>query len=74
MTNNTQSLQIKDSGSWRNVVKTTKEQMIKLAPHITAMSVILGGKLTWRIVEGTDVIGYLYGPDYEDWKPPHWKA
>lgn len=72
MTNSTQSLQINVTGAWRNVVMLTKEQMIEIAPHLSAMAKIVGSKHTWRVVDTTvdSVIGYLEGPDWVEWRAP----
>lgn len=61
-------LQIKDSGSWRNVCHFDQVQKIKV---MKAGELLLGAlaptRTTLRVVDGDSVIASCYGPDYV-WK------
>jgi len=65
------SLQVNDSGAWRNVVKAHKEQMQDIEHHTTFMARAAGTRYKWRIIDAAlgNVIGYLNAPDYI-WTPP----
>jgi|WetSurMetagenome_2_1015567.scaffolds.fasta_scaffold96764_4 hypothetical protein len=65
------TLQVNDSGAWRNVVKGTKEQMQDIEQPAANMARIAGKRYKWRIIHTAlgDVIGYCNAPDYV-WSPP----
>lgn len=71
MTNTIFSLQVNDSGSWRNVVKGNKEQMTDIEHHASFIAQAAGARYKWRIIDAAlgHVIGYCQAPDYI-WTPP----
>jgi len=59
------TLQVNDSGAWRNVVKGNADQLTRIEPHIEAIALIAGQRVSWRIVDAAfNVIGYCQAPDY----------
>ena len=65
------SLQVNDSGAWRNVIKGNAEQMHDIEHHAAHMARAAGSRYKWRIIDAAlgDVIGYLQAPDYT-WAAP----
>lgn len=65
------SLQVNDSGAWRNVCKGDKEQMQDIEHHAANLARIAGARYKWRIIDAAlgNVIGYCNAPDYA-WHPP----
>lgn len=65
------TLQVNDSGAWRNVVKGTKEQMQDIEHHASVIAEIAGKRYKWRIIHAAlgDVVGYCSAPDFT-WAPP----
>jgi len=65
------TLQVNDSGAWRNVVKGTKEQMQEIEHHASVIAAIAGKRYKWRIIRTAlgDVIGYCTAPGFV-WVPP----
>ena len=66
------TLQVNDSGAWRNVVKGTKEQMQDIEQPVINLARIAGARYKWRIIHAAlgDVIGYCHAPDFV-WAPPN---
>lgn len=69
-TERTFTLQVNDSGAWRNVVKGNKEQMQDIEHHAAIIARISGKSYKWRIIDAAlnDVIGYCNAPNFT-WKP-----
>lgn len=65
------TLQVNDSGAWRNVVKGTKEQMQEIEQPASVIARIMGGRIKMRIIYAAldDVVGYCQAPDFI-WTPP----
>lgn len=66
------TLQVNDSGAWRNIFKGTEDQMRDAENHIMNLARIAGRGYKWRIIDlplGV-VIGYCQHPDY-CWQPPN---
>lgn len=65
------TLQVNDSGAWRNVVKGTKEQMQDIEHHVAMLARVMGGRYKWRIIDSAfnTVIGYCHAPEFT-WQPP----
>jgi hypothetical protein len=60
------TLQVNDSGAWRNVLKGDADQMTRIEPHIEAIAAIAGSRVSWRIIDAavSNVICYCHGPDF----------
>ena len=60
------TLQVNDSGAWRNVVKGDKEQMQDIEHHVSVIARIMGRRYKWRIIDSafSEVIGYCDAPDF----------
>lgn len=65
------TLQVNDSGAWRNVCKGNKEQMQEVEHHLPFIARAIGKRSKWRIYDApfNRVIGYLEAPDFT-WRPP----
>lgn len=65
------TLQVNDSGAWRNVVKGSKDTMQDLEHHTSMIARVAGKRYKWRIIETpfNRVIGYCQAPDFI-WTPP----
>lgn len=64
------TLQVSDSGAWRNVVKATKEQMQEIEHPAAMIASIMGNRFKMRIIHSAlgTVVGYCQGPDFV-WMP-----
>lgn len=60
------TLQINDSGAWRNVVKGTQEQMQEIERPAAEIVSIMGKGHKMRIIDAAfgTVIGYCDAPDF----------
>jgi hypothetical protein len=65
------TLQVNDSGAWRNVVSGNDIQIQSIETHAAQIAFFAGSRYKWRIVEkgSMRVIGYCRAPDYT-WRPP----
>jgi hypothetical protein len=65
------TLQVNDSGAWRNVVKVTKEEMQEIEKPASDIARIMGNRSKWRILDTAlgVVAGYCSAPDFV-WTPP----
>lgn len=64
------TLQVNDSGAWRNVVKGDKQQMQGIEHHVAIIASVMGKRYKWRIIDAAfgTVIGYCNAPDFT-WTP-----
>ena len=66
------TLQVNDSGSWRNVIRGNQEQMEQLEHHVSMIAEIVGKAYKWRIIHAPfqAVCGYCQAPSYI-WTQPN---
>ena len=64
------TLQISDSGAWRNVIQATKEQMLAIEHHAGMIVKIMNDKrVKMRIIHSAlGDVGYCTAPDFV-WTP-----
>lgn len=65
------TLQVNDSGTWRNIVKADKEQMQDIEKPAADIARVMGKRAKFRIIDTAfgDVRGYCGAPDFV-WTPP----
>lgn len=65
------SLQVNDSGAWRNVVKGSKDKMESVDHLFSLIASIMGKQYKWRIIDAAfgTVIGYCNETTNYEWRP-----
>ncbi|HAF43454.1 MAG TPA: hypothetical protein DCK83_00535 [Gallionellaceae bacterium] len=64
------TLQVNDSGAWRNVLRGTSVQLMDIENQVAIIASVMGKGYKWRIIDAAmgDVIGYCNAPDFI-WTP-----
>lgn len=65
------TVQVNNSGAWRNVVRGTKDQMGDIEHHSAMIARVVGKGYKWRIIDAAfcDVLGYCNSETNFEWVP-----